>query len=238
MIIMIDEIKNDLRKLATPDRAKASEWFFKTGKGQYGYGDKFVGVAVPDQRKVSKKYIDLSLTDLEKLLNSEIHEERLTALFILVLKFNKAEEKGKEEIYNFYLKNIKAVNNWDLVDSSAPHIIGNYLSDKDKSLLYKLARSKSLWEKRISIISTLAFIVNGKSYKDAFAISDVLLDDREDLIQKAVGWMLREVGKRVSEKELKEYLKTRYNKMGRTALRYAIERLNDEERSAFLKGIA
>lgn len=248
-------LKQELLHNANPERASISLRFFKTGKGQYGEGDKFLGVSVPDQRKIAKKYIDLSFANLEKLLNSKIHEERLTALFILVLKYSSIKERSsqlavsnnkhntqsvetqKKEIFDFYLSNIKAVNNWDLVDSSAPYIVGTFLLNRDKDIIYKLAKSKMLWERRIAIISTLAFININKESKETFEIADILLSDREDLIQKAVGWMLREVGKRISEKELKEFLSTRYKKMGRTALRYTIERFENEERIKYLKGI-
>lgn len=231
---MIAKLRQELRKSVNPQRAKASLRFFKTGEGQYGYGDEFLGTSVPDQRKIAKKYSSLSFSDLQKLLNSKIHEERLTALFILVLKFKKADEKEKEKIHKFYFKNIKRVNNWDLVDSSAPYIIGSFILDRDRNLLYKLAKSDNLWEKRIAIISTFAFINLEKRSDVTFEIADLLIEDREDLIQKAVGWMLREVGKRVSEKELKDYLKTRYQKMGRTALRYTIERFDVKIRSDYL----
>lgn len=262
---MIRNLQKDLRKVATPEKAKASSWFFKTGKGQYGYGDKFLGVTVPEQRTIAKKYEDLGLEDLQSLLKSEYHEERLVALFILVLQFQKvtkgsgsliksgmtrshslkngnskiASEKAprndrRKEIFEFYLKNTKCINNWDLVDSSAHKIVGAYLLDKDRSILYKLAKSDNLWERRIAIISTGQFIGN-KEFKDTFQIASILLDDKHDLIQKAVGWMLREVGKRVSKKELENYLLTRYKTMPRTMLRYAIEHFPPENRQKYLR---
>lgn len=233
---MLDELRFDLRKVATPEKAKASAWFFKTGKGQYGYGDKFLGVTVPEQRAIAKKYKELSLKDLQSLLKSEFHEERLVALFILVLKFQKPDEQAQEKIYNFYLENTKYINNWDLVDSSAHKIVGEYLLDKDRSILYKLVKSNSLWERRIAIISTAAFIGNGE-YEDTLQIADLLLNDKHDLIQKAVGWMLREVGKRVSKKELEKFLLTRYKTMPRTMLRCAIEHFSPEIRKKYLRGM-
>lgn len=242
---MLKSLRADLRKLATPEKKKASEWFFKTAQGQYGFGDKFIGVTVPEQRTIAKKYQELPLIDLIILLKSEIHEERLTALIILVHKFQKADQKLKKDIYEIYLKHSKYINNWDLVDTSAPKIVGEYLQDKERSILYKLAKSKSLWERRIAIISTFQFIYY-KDSKDAYKIAEILLADEQtlsrearnknDLIHKAVGWMLREAGKRVSKKELMEFLKKHYKKMPRTMLRYAIEKMPQSTKLKFLKG--
>ncbi len=188
------------------------------------------------QRKIASKFKDTPLSEIDKLLNSKFHEERLVSLFILVDKFKKGNEKVKEEIFNFYLSKTKNINNWDLVDSSAHKIVGEYLlKNKNEELLKKLARSKNLWERRIAMIATYQFIINGNS-RTTYEIANLLLSDRHELIQKAVGWMLRETGKRVSEAELQEFLKTRYKKMPRTALRYAIERFPQEIRLKYLKG--
>ena len=173
---MLDQIKSDLAQLSDPERAKNSCWYFKTEKGQYGEGDIFIGITVPEQRKVAKKYVSISLDDLRELLKSEIHEHRFTALLILISKYRKAEESGKEEIFDFYLKNIENINNWDLVDLSAPRILGEYLLNKERSILYKLAKSNSLWERRISILSTFTFI-NNNDFEDALNISELLLND-------------------------------------------------------------
>ncbi|UCE96804.1 MAG: DNA alkylation repair protein [Candidatus Bathyarchaeota archaeon] len=229
---MLEHIKRDLSQLRDANRAKKLAGFFKTGKGQYGEGDIFLGIPVPEQRKVAKKYIDLSLYDLQELLNSKIHEHRFTALVILISKYRKAKESGKEEIFSFYLKNIENINNWDLIDLSAPRIVGDYLVDKDRSLLYKLAKSNSLWERRISVLSTFTFI-DRNDFEDALNISELLLRDKHDLIHKAVGWALREIGKRdqnVEERFLVEYCL----QMPRTMLRYAIERFDEKKRKFYL----
>ncbi|MFQ5974984.1 MAG: DNA alkylation repair protein [Candidatus Hydrothermarchaeales archaeon] len=230
---MLDQLKEDLLKLENPEKAKILSRFFKTGKGQYGEGDVFLGIKVPEQRKLAKKYKDLTLKDLQKLLKSKIHEHRLTALIILVNKFKKADEPGKKEIFNFYLKNTKNINNWDLVDGSAPNITGDYLLEKDKSILYKLAESDNLWERRIAILSTFRFIKNNE-FEDALKISKMLLNDDHDLMHKAVGWMLREIGKRDLEKE-EQFLKKHCKEMPRTMLRYAIEKFDENKRKAYLK---
>jgi len=230
---VVENIKKELRKVASPKKAKASAWFFKTGLGEYGYGDKFIGVTVPDQRKIAKQFSDIEYSDIKILLDSEIHEERLTALFILVKRFEKADTLERERIFNFYMLNIKRVNNWDLVDSSAHKIIGEFIKDKKITLLLDLAKSENLWKRRIAIISTFAFLSMGDS-KPTYLVADLLLSDREDLIQKAVGWVLREAGKKVSEQELKNYLKANYKKMGRTALRYSIEKFSPQARLEYL----
>jgi len=233
---MVEKIKEELSKFENPQKAIFLQRFFKTKEGQYGFGDKFLGVSVPVQRKIASKFKDTPLSEIDKLLNSKFHEERLVSLFILVDKFKKGNEKVKEEIFNFYLSKTKNINNWDLVDSSAHKIVGEYLlKNKNEELLKKLARSKNLWERRIAMIATYQFIINGNS-RTTYEIANLLLSDRHELIQKAVGWMLRETGKRVSEAELQEFLKTRYKKMPRTALRYAIERFPQEIRLKYLKG--
>lgn len=229
---MLDQIKRDLSQLSDSNRAEKLSGFFKTGRGQYGEGDLFLGIPVPEQRKVAKKYVDLSLNDLQELLSSRIHEHRFTALVILVSKYREAEKSGKESIFRFYLKNTKNINNWDLVDLSAPRIVGDYLLNKDRSILYKLAKSNCLWERRISILSTFMFI-DSNDFKDALSISKLLLHDKHDLIHKAVGWALREIGKRdqnIEERFLAEYC----SQMPRTMLRYAIERFDERKRKLYL----
>ena len=232
---MFNKIKQELQSLADSKQAEILQRFFKTGKGEYGEGDIFLGIKVPVQRKVVKKYLELSISDTIKLLQSKIHEHRLTAIFILISKFEnkKATEEEKKEIFNLYLENTKYINNWDLIDLSAPKIVGSYLLDKDRSILYQLANSKDLWEKRISVLATFMFIRNN-DFKDALKISEILLDDKHDLIHKSVGWMLREIGKRnqsVEEKFLEKYHKT----MPRTMLRYSIEKFSEEKRKYYLK---
>lgn len=221
--------------MSDPERAKNSGRFFKTGKGEYGEGDIFLGIKTPDSRKVAKKYQDLTLSELQELLKSKIHTYRSVALFILVQKYQKGDDKTKKAIYRFYLKNTKHVNNWDLVDISAPKIVGYYLLDhpKEKKILYKLARSDDLWEKRISILATLAMI-KSKQFSDTFKIAEILLHDPHDLIHKAVGWMLREVGK-IDQKQEEVFLKKYYREMPRTMLRYAIERFEEKKRQSYLK---
>ena len=238
---MLSSLKQDLKSLANKEKAILLQRFFKTGKGEYGEGDIFLGIIVPKQRKVAKKYINLSLNDLQVLLNSKIHEERLISLFILVDKYKKAEkennEKQKQEIFNFYIKNAKNINNWDLVDLSAPNIVGNYLlkkDDKEKQILYKLAKSDNLWEKRISILATFMFIKNNQ-FQDSINLAEILLNDKHDLIHKAVGWMLREVGKK-DKIVLENFLKRHYKHMPRTMLRYSIEKFPENERKKYLKG--
>jgi 3-methyladenine DNA glycosylase AlkD len=228
-------LKQELRKKGSLKKAKASSRFFKTGKGQYGEGDIFIGVTVPKQRIVAKKFKDLSLSDIQKLLQSKEHEFRLTALIILVGQFKVSDDKRKKEIYNFYLKNTTYINNWDLVDSSAHHIVGAYLDGKDKKTLTRLVKSKLLWERRIATLATFYYIQKGES-KEAFATATLLSRDENDLIQKAVGWMLREVGKHCGRDTLLGYLDTHYKKMPRTTLRYAIEHFSKKDRSDYLQG--
>jgi len=230
---MLRNLKADLKKIATPKKAKASLWFFKTGKGEYGEGDKFIGVSVPEQRKIASKYKNLSLVDISQLLKSKIHEERSVALFILVKNFQ-TNESNRSDIFAFYLKHRKFVNNWDLVDSSADKIVGAYLIEKDKFVLNKLAVSKNIWDRRIAIVSTFYFIKNNK-FEETFRISKILINDHHDLIHKAVGWMLKEVGKR-DEGKLENYLKVNYKLMPRAMLRFTIEKLSDSKRKKYLSG--
>ena len=231
--MMLDQIKRDLSKLSNSEKARVLSSFFKTGKGQYGEGDLFLGISVPQQRKVAKKYIDLSLRNLQELLNSKIHEYRLTALLILVSKYEKTDSSGKEEIFSFYLINTVNINNWDLVDLSAPKIVGDYLFNKDRSVLLELAKSNNLWERRIAILSTFKFIRNN-DFAETLNISKLLLYDEHDLIHKAVGWMLREIGKR--DQEVEEGFLNKYSgEMPRTMLRYAIEKFDKNKRQFYLR---
>ncbi len=211
--------------------------FFKTGPGQYGEGDVFLGIIVPEQRKISKKFAGLSLPEIKTLINNKIHEVRLTGLFILVANYQKSkDDKERERIFKFYLANAKKINNWDLVDLSAPNIIGDFCVRYPKNflILEKMVLSKNLWERRIAILATFSFIKKG-SFRETFVLAEALLNDTQDLMHKAVGWMLREVGKRVSRKQLEDFLKKNLKKMPRTALRYAIEHFEEKTRKEYLK---
>lgn len=235
---MLELLLLEINKSANPKKAELLSRFFKTGPGQYGEGDVFLGITVPVSRKIALKYKNLSFPEISKLLSSKIHEERLIALLILVNQFEHGQENTRKKIFEFYLAHTKFINNWDLVDLSAPNIVGMYLlGKKDRKILTRLARSNNLWERRIAIISTLAFIVKAKEYKDTFEISTILLHDKHDLIHKAVGWMLREVGKRISESVEREFLDLYYQEMPRTMLRYAIERFDSKSRMYYLKKV-
>ncbi|MES2314314.1 MAG: DNA alkylation repair protein [Patescibacteria group bacterium] len=230
------QVDKDLRKLGKPAKAKVLSGFFKTGKGEYGEGDVFLGVTVPVQRKLAKKYCELELSEIAKLIQSPIHECRLTGLEILVMQYEKAKKRSnadlQEKITTFYLKNTKHINNWDLVDATAPYILGDWLLNNDRDILYTFVKSKKLWERRISIVSTYALIRAG-DFKDTIKISELLLQDTHDLMHKAVGWMLREVGKR-DELVLVRFLNTHAHEMPRTALRYAIEKFPEARRKRYL----
>jgi 3-methyladenine DNA glycosylase AlkD len=230
----VQEIRAKLRKLGDKERAKNSQWFFKTGPGEYGEGDRFLGIKVPELRKLAKEYQAIPLTETTQLLQSPIHEERLLALLILVRAFANGDERFKEIIYHLYLDNTQYINNWDLVDLSAVYIVGAFLMEKSKKPLYALAKSNSLWERRIAIIATFYFIKDGE-LTESMKIARMLLSDKEDLIHKAVGWMLREVGKRHLATE-ERFLKEHYKKMPRTMLRYAIEKFPEPKRQRYLKG--
>lgn len=230
---MLKALRFKLQKKADKKKAKDLQRFFKTGKGEYGEGDIFLGVVVPEQRKLAKEFRELLMADLKKLIKSKIHEERLICLLILVIKFQKGSDKEKEEIYNFYIKNTKYINNWDLVDLSAPKIVGPYLENKDKSILHKFAKSKNIWERRIAVLSTFYFIYNGNP-EETLKITLILKDDEHNLIHKAVGWMLREVGKRCGEGIEEKFLKKYYKGMPRTMLRYAIEKFPEKKRKFYL----
>lgn len=225
-----------LRHFASATKAKLLQRFFKTGPGEYGEGDRFLGVMVPYIRSVAKEYHEAPLTEVRKLLRSPWHEERLLALLILVRKFEGGSESLQKTIYELYLKNVRHVNNWDLVDLTAPKIVGPYLEKRFRRPLYRMARSKDLWERRIAVLATFHFIRNN-DFTDALLLAESLLTDAEDLMHKAVGWMLREVGKR-DEAVLKAFLKKQYRRMPRTMLRYAIERFPETTRKKYLEGRA
>jgi 3-methyladenine DNA glycosylase AlkD len=230
---MLEELRKELQKLSNKKRAAAMQKFFKTAEGEYAFGDVFIGLTVPQSRQLAIKYKDLAFEDLYKLIRSEVHEERLIALLIMVHNF-KADEMLQRRIYEFFMKNIKFVNNWDLVDLASDKIVGGYLIDKPKAVLYKLANSKNMWERRIAMVATYNFIKN-EMYDDAISIAEKLVEDENDLIQKAVGWMLREVGKR--NKSIEEaFLKKHYKTMGRTALRYSLEKFPETSRKAYMLG--
>ncbi|MBS1970163.1 MAG: DNA alkylation repair protein [Bdellovibrionales bacterium] len=233
MMAALNDFKKDFKKLSRPADALILQRFFKTGPGEYGEGDIFAGIKVPPCRELAKKYKDLSFGDLQKLIRSPIHEERTIALMILSLQFKKADEVQQTKIYKFYFKNVKGINNWDLVDGSAPYIVGPYLEERDRKILYKLARSKNLWEKRIAMLSTFHFI-RQKDFADALKIAEILLHDKHDLMHKAVGWMLREIGNRDLATE-KKFLNKHAATMPRTALRYAIEKFPEAERKKYMK---
>jgi len=227
-------IRKQLRALANRERARVLQGFFKTDPGEYGEGDVFLGIRVPDVRRVAVQHSEIPLTRVGKLIQSGIHEERLLALLILVRKFSGADDTGRKAIYNFYLSHTALINNWDLVDLSAEKIIGPFLAERSKRPLYRLARSRSLWERRIAITSTFHYIKHNR-FGETMKIAGMLLEDREDLIHKAVGWMLREVGKRDQPVE-EAFLKQHYGEMPRTMLRYAIERFPEPLRQRYLQG--
>jgi len=262
-----DDVIKELDKLADPVKARFLQGFFKTGKGQYAEGDQFIGITVPLQRQIAKRFKNLELREIQKLLDSSVHEHRLTALEILVMQYEMVNASGskkslselekekahmkKEKLVRFYLKNTKRINNWDLVDASAPYILGDWLissrfgeavinpkllnhsaGNDERKILFKLADSKQLWERRIAIVATLAFIRKGE-FSYTLCLAKKLMSDDQDLIHKATGWMLREVGKR-SERDLAEFLDEHHGKMPRTMLRYAIERLPESKRKRYL----
>jgi len=227
-------IRAELKKISDPETARVLRGFFKTGPGEYGEGDVFIGIKVPPLRKISRRERALPLGDTVKLLQSKIHEERLLSLFILVEKFERGDATEQKRIYQLYLKNKKHINNWDLIDLSARQIVGGYLMQRDRSILTRLAVSKSIWDRRIAMLACYAFIVE-KDFDSAIEIATILLSDEHDLIQKAVGWMLREIGNRDLRTE-EQFLKTKYKMMPRTMLRYAIEKFPEKKRQAYLKG--
>lgn len=228
-------IHQELETYSTAEKKEFLPYFFKTGIGQYGEGDKFLGVVVPDTRKVAKKYRDMPYDEVKKLLASEYHECRLCALLILVERFKKAKKNPEErkEIVEFYLSQTARINNWDLVDLSAKDIVGEYLVDKDRSVLHQLAESSLLWDQRIAVLSTFAFIRRG-DLVDIFLLSEKLLNHKHDLMHKAIGWMLREAGKK-DKNMLISFLDRYYKEMPRTMLRYSIEKFTPEERAHYMK---
>lgn len=231
---MVNEIKKRLRKLGDKERAAVSQRFFKTGPGEYGEGDIFAGITVPELRKLARQYRHMTLNDTTELLQSPIHEERLLALLILIHKFSTGAAPLKKQIFDLYLNNTRYINNWDLVDVSAQYIVGAYLVQKTKKVLYRLAKSEDFWERRIAIMSTFHFI-RQNDFSETLKIARVLIADREDLIHKAVGWMLREIGKRDMQTE-EEFLLKYYKQMPRTMLRYAIEKFPKVRRRLYLTG--
>ena len=234
-LLTLDDLQRELANASDPHRARNLAWFFKTGKGQYGERDEFCGITVPALRKIASRYTYLRFADVSKLLSSPVHEYRFTALEILRFQYAAGDNRTKQQVFDFYLKHTRYINSWDLVDTSARYIVGEHLVWRSRKLLYRLAKSSMLWERRMAIVATAAFIQRG-DINDTFQISRLLLHDKHDLIHKAVGWMLREAGKR-SEPALLDFLRQNYSGMPRTALRYAIERLPDPERKRALKGI-
>ena len=228
------QLVRDLAASANATRASGVAKFFKTGPGEYGEGDQFLGIPVPLQRKIAMRYRALTLRDIASLLASPIHEHRFAALEILVAQYEDAAETRREEIVDFYLGHTRGINNWDLVDTSAPYILGEHLKSRPRRILLTLARSKSVWERRIAIVATFALIRNGET-TDTFRIAEKLFADKHDLVQKAVGWMLRETGK-ISQPALRSFLSQHYSSIPRTTLRYAIERFTPQERKRMLSG--
>ncbi len=233
---MNKELENRLEQSANPSKAKLLQRFFKTGKGEYGEGDIFYGITVPVQRKIASEFKELPVNELQELLDSKIHEKRMIGLLILIEQFKRADEKSKKKIFEFYLQNANKnnINNWDLVDLSCHKIVGNYILNKNREILYQLANSSNLWEKRIAIISTFSFIrIN--EFNDSLKIAEILLSDEHDLIHKAVGWMLREIGKK-NINVLEDFLQKHHKDMPRTMLRYAIEKFDEGKRKRWLNG--
>lgn len=237
VMITVQQLRRELRKIADSERAENLQRFFKTGIGEYGEGDVFLGIIVPKLRKIAKKYYSLDIKQLKKLIASKFHEERLIALFILINKYKTTNHR--KIIFHFYIKNTKYINNWDLVDLSAPNIVGSFLWDqqrgpvKSNSILIKLAKSENLWERRIAVLSTFRFIKENQ-FADSLKIAKILLKDKHDLIHKAAGWMLREIGKRDLKTEI-EFLDKHCTKIPRTMLRYAIERFPEKLRMIYLR---
>lgn len=229
------DVRHELARLADPRRAEASSRFLQMVPGGYGEGDTAIGVSVPDQRRVAARYWrDLSLAETAELLTSGVHEERLTSLLILVRRFTRADETERGQIFDIVLANTRHIDNWDLVDSSAPYIVGPWLIDRNRSVLDRLAGSSLVWDRRIAVMATFAFIRAG-DFDWTFRLADRLLRDPHDLVHKAVGWMLREVGNRDRAAE-EEFLASRYRMMPRVMLRYAIEKFDPQRRGGYLSG--
>lgn len=230
----LKQLKQQLAAMADPEQAVQLQRYFKTGPGQYGEGDHFFGIRMPQLRRLARGYVDLNLSDLAVLLQTTVHEQRMTALLILTYQFPKAEPDQQKAIFNFYMANTAWINNWDLVDVTVTHIVGAFLLTRSRRPLFRLAQSDDIWERRIAIVATLAFI-RIDQFEDTLHIADQLLADPHDLIHKAVGWMVREVGKR-DLAVMEAFLQSRYARMPRTMLRYAIEKLPEQRRQDYLKG--
>ena len=228
-------ITNKLQALSDAEKREIFPKFFKAGKGEYGEGDRFLGVTVPNIRAIAKLHKDISIEEIRDLIQSEWHEVRLCALIIMVEKSKKKDEALRKELFNLYLSQTKRINNWDLVDLSCRFIIGEYLLDKSRDILYQLAQSPLLWDNRIAIVSTYAFIRKGQ-LEDTYALSDLMMQHPHDLMHKAIGWMLREAGKRDSER-LYDYVMSHRADMPRTMLRYAIEKFSPKERAILMKRV-
>ena len=228
-------ITNKLQALSDAEKREIFPKFFKAGKGEYGEGDRFLGVTVPNIRAIAKLHKDISIEEIRELIQSEWHEVRLCALIIMVEKSKKKDEALRKELFNLYLSQTKRINNWDLVDLSCRFIIGEYLLDKSRDILYQLAQSPLLWDNRIAIVSTYAFIPKGQ-LEDTYALSDLMMQHPHDLMHKAIGWMLREAGKRNPER-LYDYVMSHRADMPRTMLRYAIEKFSPKERAILMKRV-
>lgn len=231
--ISLPRLRSRLRRLASPEDARNLSWYFKTAPGEYGAGDRFIGVRVPALRRLAREFRALPPPAAAKLLQSPIHEERLLALLILTDAYERTAESGRAAIYRLYLKNLVRVNNWDLVDCSAPRIVGRHLKERPRKILFRLARSNILWRRRVAVLATFYFIRRG-DFGDSLRLAELLLDDEHDLMHKAVGWMLREIGKR-DVAALKKFLRQHAARMPRTMLRYAIEKLHERERQFYLR---
>ena len=233
MQLTAEQARAELRRHASPEKARVAQRYFKTGPGEYAEGDIFLGMTAAVFRSVARLFRGMPLEEIDKLIGSEVHEERSLALYLLVESYAAADETGKARLVDFYLDHLRFVNNWDLVDGSAPHLLGVHLFRRGKQVLHRLARSPRLWDRRVAVLSTLHFIRQG-SYEDTLKMAGMLLGDREDLMHKAVGWMLREVGKR-DKKALETFLEKHAAAMPRTMLRYAIERMPEQKRQTYLK---
>lgn len=231
--VSLPTLRSKLRQLASPVHARNLSWFFKTAPGEYGAGDRFIGIRVPVLRRLAREFQSLPHSDVAVLLRSPIHEERLLALIVLVNASQRADETGRKEIYDFYFAHLDRVNNWDLVDVSAPRIVGRHLENRSRKILFRLARSKNLWRRRVAVLATFWFI-RDSDFADALRIAELLRNDGHDLIHKAVGWMLREIGKR-DEAALKQFLDRHAARMPRTMLRYALEKFPRRERKRYLQ---
>lgn len=230
----VNMIETELRQLATDEKRIVLQRFFKTAPGQYGEGDKFLGVTVPLTRIVAKKHLAMPLNEIIELLQSEWHEVRLCALLMMCKRFKKGDSATRKDIFNYYIENTERINNWDLVDLSAPTIVGGYLMDKPRDLLYRMAESELLWDNRIAIVATLAFIKH-KDSDDTYRLALKMMNHKHDLMHKAIGWMLRESGKRDDDRRLFNFVDEYRKRMPRTMLRYAIEKFTDEERKYLMR---